>query len=89
MARVPRLLRLALSRPKLPKRERLQHRRGEPGDGSTCEEDVEVLQQLKQHHVHNPPKKTRRSHALPLDHCRDSKEDPTKCKAGFPRETSS
>ncbi|CAE7430528.1 unnamed protein product, partial [Symbiodinium sp. KB8] len=46
-------------------------------------EDVEVLQQLKQHHVHNPPTEPG-GPRTPLDHCR-SKEDPTKCKAGFPR----
>ena len=44
---------------------------------------MEALQQLKQHHVHLP-KKTG-GPRLPLDHCRDRK-DPTKCKAGFPRE---
>ncbi|CAE7470024.1 unnamed protein product, partial [Symbiodinium sp. CCMP2456] len=47
-------------------------------------EDVEVLQQLKQHHVHNPPTQPG-GPRTPLDHCR-SKEDPTKCKAGFPRD---
>ena len=47
------------------------------------DEDVEALQQLKQHHVHLP-KKTG-GPRLPLDHCRD-KKDLTKCKAGFPRE---
>ena len=46
-------------------------------------EDVEQLQQRKQHHVHLPdgPNGERR----PLAHCRDPK-DPTKCKSGFPRD---
>ena len=45
-------------------------------------EDVEQLQQRKQHHVHLPdgPNGERR----PLAHCRDPK-DPNKCKSGFPR----
>ena len=44
--------------------------------------DVESLQQHKQHHVHIPD-----AHGVrqPLEHCRDPK-DPTKCKAGFPRD---
>ena len=46
--------------------------------------DVEHLQQLKQNHVHNMPK-TPGGPRLPLTHCRDPK-DPTKCKAGFPRD---
>ncbi|CAJ1385063.1 unnamed protein product, partial [Effrenium voratum] len=45
-------------------------------------EDVEQLQQRKQHHVHLSagPGGERR----PLAHCRDPK-DPTRCKSGFPR----
>ncbi|CAJ1389752.1 unnamed protein product, partial [Effrenium voratum] len=47
-------------------------------------EDVEQLQQRKQHHVHLPagPGGERR----PLAHCRDPK-DPTRCKSGFPRDS--
>ena len=43
---------------------------------------MESLQQHKQHHVHIPD-----AHGVrqPLEHCRDPK-DPTKCKAGFPRD---
>ena len=72
---------LALSRPNY-------QRADASTDGPTwrrlfLDEDVEALQQLKQHHVHLP-KKTG-GPRLPLDHCRD-KKDPTKCKAGFPRE---
>ena len=44
-------------------------------------EDVEALQQHKQHHVHIVDSKGVRQ---PLNHCRDPK-DPTKCKAHFPR----
>ncbi|CAE7244158.1 pfh1 [Symbiodinium natans] len=46
-------------------------------------EDVEKLQQLKQHHVHLP--NTPDGPRMPLRHCRDPK-DSTKCKAGFPRD---
>ncbi|CAE7251314.1 pfh1 [Symbiodinium natans] len=46
-------------------------------------EDVEKLQQLKQHHVHLP--NTPDGPPMPLRHCKDPK-DPTKCKAGFPRD---
>ena len=72
---------LALSRPNY-------QRADASTDGPTwrrlfLDEDVEALQQLKQHHVHLP-KKTG-GPRLPLDHCHD-KKDPTKCKAGFPRE---
>ncbi len=46
------------------------------------EADVEELQKHKQHHVHLA--KTPGGPRLPLNHCQDRK-DPTKCKAGFPR----
>ena len=46
-------------------------------------EDVEELQQRKQHHVHLA--KAPGGPRLPLAHCRDPK-DPSKCKAGFPRD---
>ena len=73
---------LALSRP------RYQSAGAQQMDGPTwrrlfLEEDVEALQQLKQHHVHLP--KVENGPRLPLDHCRD-RRDPTKCKSGFPRE---
>ena len=73
---------LALSRPAY------QSADGSTMDGPTwrrlfLEKDVEALQQLKQHHVHLP--KTENGPRLPLEHCRD-KKDPSKCKAGFPRE---
>ena len=47
-------------------------------------EDVEQLQQRKQHHAHLPagPGGERR----PLPPCRDPK-DPTRCKSGFPRDS--
>ncbi|CAE7884687.1 unnamed protein product, partial [Symbiodinium sp. KB8] len=72
---------LALSRPNY-------QRADASTDGPTwrrlfLDEDVEALQQLKQHHVHLS-KKTG-GPRLPLDHCRD-KKDSTKCKAGFPRD---
>ena len=48
------------------------------------EDDVEQLQQRKQHHVHLPqgPKGER----MPLAHCRDP-NDPSRCKSGFPRDS--
>ena len=44
-------------------------------------EDVEELQQHKQHHVHLPDDSGKRQ---PLAHCRDP-ANPAKCKSGFPR----
>eukprot|EP00971_Amphidinium_carterae_P187815 3727929-Amphidinium_carterae.1 len=46
-------------------------------------EDVERLQQHKQHHVHLPGDKAG-DPRKPLAHCRDPK-NPLLCKAGFPR----
>ena len=46
-------------------------------------EDVEDLQQHKQHQVHLPDKNGLR---MPLAHCRDN-QNPSKCKSGFPRDT--
>ena len=46
-------------------------------------EDVELLQQRKQHHVHLPTGPDGKRE--PLTHCRD-KKDSSKCKAGFPRD---
>eukprot|EP00971_Amphidinium_carterae_P183692 3646435-Amphidinium_carterae.4 len=46
------------------------------------DEDVEQLQQHKQHHVHLPTDP--HGERQPLAHCRDLR-DPKKCKSGFPR----
>ena len=46
------------------------------------DQDVERLQQHKQHHVHLPDEEGRRQ---PLAHCRDAK-NPSKCKGGFPHD---